>query len=238
LEQLQQGRAYDYITIDLGSDTSRRWLTSRLYLLALLLTLIDQPSCLVFVETVGDVRKRFVGLASPDRARRDLARAYSWLDSASVAAYATVGGLIQWVPAAGVWQLNAAQNFALDPATGGLSGDQFSQLVQQFLTQIRVPPTPAGSPPPEEWVPLSDQWMEHAKWLDGSRLERLLGNDLQSSYVTLTSNTTVSGLTGPILRQQGHFVAVVDPDKTFRGLVDRSAVLEHLAAQFLKQTAV
>jgi hypothetical protein len=37
------------------------------------------------------------------------------------------------------------------------------------------------------------------------------------------------------LRQHGHFVAVVDTDKTFRGLVDRSAVLEKLATEFSKQ---
>jgi len=41
LSQLQHGGQRDYIVIDLGSEASRRWLTSRLYLLALLITLID-----------------------------------------------------------------------------------------------------------------------------------------------------------------------------------------------------
>jgi hypothetical protein len=36
-------------------------------------------------------------------------------------------------------------------------------------------------------------------------------------------------------RQRGDFVAVVDEDRTFRGLIDRSAVLESLANEFLRQ---
>jgi hypothetical protein len=93
LKQLQSGGEYDYIVIDLGSESSPRWLTSRLYLLAFLIAPIDRPKCFVFLETVGSVRKRFVGTASPHRVRWALVRRYGWLESASVAAYESLGGL-------------------------------------------------------------------------------------------------------------------------------------------------
>lgn len=54
LSHLQSGGQNDYIVIDLGSEASPRWLTSRLYLLALLITLIDRSLCLVFVESAKD----------------------------------------------------------------------------------------------------------------------------------------------------------------------------------------
>ena len=79
--------------------------------------------------------------------------------------------------------------------------------------------------------------LEHAKWLDGARIEHVLGNDLDASDVTLAPNQTFSDLGPAVLHQRGRFVAVVDPDKTFRGLVERSAVLEKLATEFSKQVS-
>jgi hypothetical protein len=205
--------------IDLGSESSPRWLTSRLYLLALLITLINRAVCLVFVETVGGVRKRFVGLASPERVRWALARKYSWLEAASAIAYAQLGGL----------------QFEDPPRL--LSDYQLNQLVPQFLTNVRGPQPAPGTPPAgaAEWVPVNDAMAEHAKWLDGGRIERLLGTDLSGSCVVLFPNKTVNGLADAVLSQPGRFVAVVDQDRTFRGLVDRSSLLESLAREFVKE---
>jgi hypothetical protein len=90
--ELQTDRGRDYVVLDLGSEASPRWLTSRVYLLAFLITLIDRPMCIVFVETVGSVRRRFLGTALPDRVRWALSRRYAWLESASAAAYAVLNG--------------------------------------------------------------------------------------------------------------------------------------------------
>lgn len=76
---------------------------------------------------------------------------------------------------------------------------------------------------------------EHAKWLDGARIERLLGSDLSTSYVTLLPNKTVNDLADVVMSQSGRFVAVVDSDKAFRGLIDRSAVLEDFTSEFMRQ---
>jgi hypothetical protein len=236
VNQLQRGGKQDYIVIDFGSETSRRWLTSRLYLLALLITLLDRQLCMVFVETIGDIRKRFIGLASPSRVRWGLARTYGWLEAAAGGAYGLTLGSVQCVPP-GVLQFNPAAILHFDPNTGFLPDFQLSQLVQQFLMAIRVPEPPPGAAMPDagDWVAVGNQMLEHAKWLDGPRIEHILGGDLDASYVMLAPNQTFGDLGGSVLDQRGHFVAVVDPDKTFRGLVDRSAVLEKLANEFSKQ---
>jgi hypothetical protein len=236
INQLQRGGKQDYIVIDFGSEASRRWLTSRLYLLVLLITLLDRQLCLVFVETVGDVRKRFVGMAFPSRVRWGLARTYSWLETAAAGVYGLALGSLQCVPP-GVLQFNPAAVLQFDPNTGFLPDFQLSQLVQQFLMAIRAPQLPPGTPMPDagEWVPVGNQLLEHAKWLDGPKIEHVLGSDLDASYVMLSPNQTFGDLGDAVLRQHGHFVAVVDTDKTFRGLVDRSAVLEKLATEFSKQ---
>jgi hypothetical protein len=214
--QIQHGEQHDYIVIDLGSESSPRWLTSRLYLLALLITLLNRPMCLVFVETAGGMRKRFVGLASPDQVRWALARRYGWLELAKAEAFKVLN------------------NFPFDEAPPLLSDDQLNMIVQLFLSNVRL--LPAGILPGDpEWVDLGRGMSEHAKWLDGGRVERLLGNDLSGSCVVLLPNKTVNGLADAVLGQSGRFVAVVDLDRTFRGLVDRSSVLESLARQFVKE---
>jgi len=90
-------------------------------------------------------------------------------------------------------------------------------------------------PDADDWVVLGDQSLEHAKWLDSSRVEYLLGPNLDTDYVMLTPNLSVNALAVPILQKRQPLVAVLDPDKSFRGLVDRSALLEKLASEFSKQ---
>lgn len=236
LSRLQHGRPQDFIVIDLGSEAQPRWLTSRLYILALLITLVDHRQPLVFVESVGNVRRRFVGLAYTSNVRWSLARAYPWLEAAAAGAYGTTVGGLQCVPP-GVLQIVPGAVVQFDPATGFLPDYQLSQLLQQFLALIRVPQPAPGVAIPDagEWVTLGDQWYEHAKWLDGARIERVLGADLDTSYVTLLPNASLNSLAEPVLAQRQGLVAVLDPDKSFRGLVDRSILLEKLAAEFSKQ---
>ena len=388
LIQLQSAGKRDYIVIDLGSESSPRWLTSRLYLLTFLIAPIDQPKCFVFVETAGTVRKRFVGTASPDRVRWALARRYNWLESASAAANSSLGEL------------------QFDPVTGYLV-EQIPQFMQQFLANIRLPlpaqapllsgipsnypaitslqpsegfvgtsvtiygynfgnspgptstvtfngipatvatwsntqivvtlpngdttgnvivtvsglpsngipfnnpvitslqpsegfvgtsvtisgyrfgdshrptssvafngipatvaswsntqivacvpagattgyvkvtvsslasidmPFTVGTADSAEWVLLPSGEREHAKWLTGRRIEYLLSGDLTTRYLTLPNNRTMNYLRTSVLRSESSLVAVVDPDRTFRGLVDRSALLENLAHEFSKQS--
>lgn len=98
-------------------------------------------------------------------------------------------------------------------------------------------PFNVGTSDSAEWVLLPNGELEHAKWLTGQRVEYLLGSDLNTSYLTLPPDKTVNDLAPSVLKCDGQFVAVVDPDKTFRGLLDRIAVLEKLAKEFSKQAS-
>jgi hypothetical protein len=49
------------------------------------------------------------------------------------------------------------------------------------------------------------------------------------------SGSLKNDLVIPVLQQKGDYVAVVDPDRTFRGLIDRAAVLESLASEYVRQ---
>ena len=223
MAQLRQGRKHDYIVIDLGSDAAPRWLTSRLYLLVFLIMRIDRPKCLVFVETAGNVRGRFVGTAAPEGVRWALAHTYAWLETKCASAYASLGEL------------------QFDAESGTLPEWQSSQLIRNFLESIRARPA-AGQvldeslPAPSGWIPLGDGSVEHAKWLDGARVERLLGSDLTTSCVVLLPNQAINELTCAVLRAPGRFIAVVDADGKFLNLIDRAAVLENLAAAFVKNS--
>lgn len=320
ITQLQSGRQHDYIVIDLGSEPSPRWLTSRLYLLTFLISLIHEPKCLVFVHTSCEISRRFLGIASPDAVRWALTRTYPWLESASSAAYAFVVAGLYCDSNAQVALNPAALEF--DQQSGTLQNLQLVQCMQNFLGLIRLqlpttgtPPAPVitsvsplggpvgtsvtirganfgdatqptksvlfndvptepsswndtnivapvppgaaggqvkvvafgltsnavpftvGPPDSAEWLVLPSGALEHAKWLNESRLQRVMASDLDVSYVTLLPNKGINDLSNAILSQHGRFVAVVDPDKTFRYLVERSAVLEKLATLFSSQVS-
>ena len=221
--QIREQGTNDYIVIDLGSDAAPGWLSSRLYLFAVLLSPVRRMKSFVFVETAGGIRNRFVGIASPDLVRWALARRYPWLEYAYSSALTQLG-----VP-------------QLDGTTNSLSEYQAGLFVTNFLKMIRTPSVGSTIPFPDpnrlpEQVPLKNGISEYAKWLDPARLERLLGRDLNGSSVTLLPNKTLNDLAVVVLRQQGRFVAVMDQDRVFRALIDRSAVLESLAREALKET--
>jgi hypothetical protein len=214
LSQIQRSDPESYILIDLGSPANLRWLTSRLYILAYLLTPIERAMCFVFVESNGGFPKRFVGLATPQKARWALARKYPWLEQANAFAYANLGELP-------------------DPDSGYLSEAQVGRLIEQFLVSIRARAPGAGEA--GEWVTLSNGQFEHAKWLDGPKVANLLGGDLSTSQVSAQGGKPESELLESILRQAGRFVAAVKPDKTFDGLIDRQSALESLKESYLAE---
>jgi hypothetical protein len=231
VNELQSGGQHDYVVIDFGSETSPRWLTSRLYLLCFLIMLINRQLCIVFVETIGNVRKNLIGMASPGQVRWALAYRYGWLESAAAGAYAsqTANPPAGYLPAP-----TQANQFA--PSTGYYWA-MIPNVIQQFLTAIRsaIPPLDQDK---SEWVSLDNQQThEHAKWLNGARLENLLGSDLSTAHVTLLPNQTLNDVVNPVLSQQGRFIAVVEPDQSFSLLVDRLEVLDGIARELLKKNS-
>jgi hypothetical protein len=227
-----------YVVVDLGSDGKPRWLSSRLHLLAFLITLINHPISMVFVETAGEVRRRYVGVASPDEVRWALARRYVWLETAMAGAYA---GLAQSVfmpsidPITG--QTSLPNGPRVDPATGRLEQYQASQLMSAFLAYIRSTAVPPNLPEERlpEWTKLRDGVVEYAVWLRAGLLERRLAGALSHACIIVPPNEALDDLGLAVLKQQGRYVAVLDPERRFQGLLDRYEILDRLARDYSKQ---
>jgi hypothetical protein len=231
VNELQSG-GQDYVVIDFGSETSPRWLTSRLYLLCFLITLINRQICMVFVETIGSVRKKPIGTASPEQVRWALAYRYGWLESAAAGAYASQAAN---PPAGYLPAPTQANQFA---PSAGYYWTLIPNVIQQFLMAIRSVAAPFDQDK-SEWVSLDNQQTyEHAKWLNGARIESLLGSSLSTAHVTLQPNQTLNDAVKPVLSQRDQFIAVVEPDQSFSSLVDRLEVLDAVARELLKQSSL
>lgn len=79
-EQFEEDKLLDYVLIDIGNGD--QWLTSRLFIFAIMLERMRGVQCLVFVETTSDVGQRFLGTASSSEIRWTLASLYPWLEAA------------------------------------------------------------------------------------------------------------------------------------------------------------
>jgi hypothetical protein len=80
LEQVQSGTPADFATISLGAG--EEWLTSRLYVAAVLMERMRGMQVFVFVERTHSSDRRLVAVASLRQVRWALARRYPWLEAA------------------------------------------------------------------------------------------------------------------------------------------------------------
>jgi len=218
-EQLATASAADYAIIDLGQGD--KWLSSRLYIFALILGRVSGLRALVFAEDSGGIARSFVGTARPDSVRMCLAKHYPWLEAAFAKAYATVAP----DPKLGREPFELSDLAASAPW-------QVNQVVRLYVDEIQQqsPPTPEDEKEWESFGAPSFTW-ERTRWMNGRLVDDLLGADLNRlSYVDSPDNDPKSKVEA-ILRRRGEFVALVDEKGRFKQLVDRAAVLEELASR-------
>jgi hypothetical protein len=79
-EQISEPSRLDYAVVDLGEG--REWLTSRLFILSVILARMRSLRAFVFVETAGHVRRRLVGVSECETVRWRLAMRFPWLEAA------------------------------------------------------------------------------------------------------------------------------------------------------------
>ena len=225
--QLREEGDADYAEVNLGNGNE--WLTSRLFIMAIVFARMKRIKCFVFVETSGSTRKRFVCCAKPEKIRWAFAKHFAWLERAYAEAYSSL--------------LTLQQAFVV--TNEGRLGNQFSQqpnpqpsiqLLKTFLEKIQAPPAPPPSPNDlQNWVLVDDPppTYEHAQWLTSELLEGLLGKDGSRSRISLAeirSKSTTEQLNA-FLSMPDRFVAVTAEDQRFEYLVDRSVILEQLSKQ-------
>jgi hypothetical protein len=185
--QLEDETPATYAVVDLGQG--QEWLTSRLYIFALLLHRMRGVRVFVFVQGHA-TRRRFVGFAETSRIRWALAQRFPWLEEAFAYAY---GNTIDGVNSNSSDPLSPTPTkFRIVSREGKLArpsgnpagfGHPATEVFVAFLGRIQKSAQPQPAPI-EEWIPISNPpGSEHARWLDVPMVEELLGKDLVTTSV-------------------------------------------------------
>lgn len=228
LTQLMDDQSADYAEINLG--TGAEWLTSRLFIIAIIYERMKSINCFVFVETSEVTRKRYVGWASPSQIRWALARKYPWLEQAYGHAYADYLGIDQ-----------NAQNIIV--SNRGQLGNKYApigagaaiELFTKFLQKVQITTIPLPNDA-VEWVLIDTQTQEreHARWLTAEFIEIILGSDCHTE--TISALSSKSEQIQALLKIPKRFVAATSNQGRLEYLVDRSVLLEQVADRVAAQT--
>ena len=207
LEQIQGPGASDYAVINLG--TGRNWLTTRLFLFAILLRRMRMLRTFVFVETRDGIEQRFAGVAAPDLVRWRFAREYPWLETAFAHAY------------------GAIENREIRSDVGALDPFVAGRLVEEFMKSSEIQARQGGSR--DDWDRLQPETWEHARWINRTLLDRILDLAPARTSVVDVGDLTGTARTLAVLACEGPFVALVDNQTRFRSLIDRQGLLDAVA---------
>lgn len=216
----------DYAVVDLGKG--KKWLTSRLFVFALVLGEVKGLKAFVFVEKAGWTRRRFLGIATPADVRRSLGARYPWLEEASARALAETYGVKPMdIPGASTFSIQT------NPLSRGAEADvhNFVQWFVEHLHRSTEPPKNEEEsylPFDSDFVPPTKIW-ERAHWISGERLERDLDGVLERASYDDSPDTAHSLRVEGILRRTGAFIALVDSNRVFQRLVDRYALLDKVS---------
>jgi hypothetical protein len=228
LSQLRAGGKADYAEANLGCG--EEWLTSRLFIMAIVFARTKGIHAFVFVETTGGFRRRYIGWAAPEQVRWALASRYRWLEHAYADAYAAV---LTQQPNTVVASNQGRLGYDFDQA----NPDPSVQLVREFLQRVQAaaPMLPTDR---NGWVLIdapTDTW-EHASRLDGALLEDLLGTECKRAALSVAELRTLKPADSLhlILSEAARFTAITGPDQRFEYLIDRDALLPQAARQLAR----
>jgi hypothetical protein len=261
--QIGEVSRIDYAVVDLG--TGGEWLSSRLFILSVILRRWRGLRAFVFVHTVEQSRRRFLGVCDADRVRWRLAARWPRLESALAAAELRLWGH-PWVgpdvqPGAQQPQLQlslhppapgqhppAIPGFG-DPTLGllqivddegrVLSGEYpepAANLLRHFLDAVQRPAVTAHP----EWqvLPSNPNLSEHAVWLTAESLEDALGDALDRRSLRLADlqGWSEEFRLRAVLEHPAEWVTVVRDETVFDRLINRGQVLEELGRQAVSRS--
>jgi hypothetical protein len=225
-EQIRARTPLEFAVVDLGEGAE--WLTSRLYILSVILRRMRSLQAVVFVDTAKNVRGHFVGVCASDLVRWRLARAYPKLEAALAAGESRV-----WS------QPNAAAvpirpQPSIDDDSGRFANSEdAAELLRGFLAAIQKSAPPPGDPGP--WQPLGAAIFERAEWLNAPLVEKLLAGALDveamgfDAFQLADRNARVRA----VVQHRGLWLPLVRADGRFHGLIDRMRVVQSLAVESL-----
>jgi hypothetical protein len=199
----------DYAVIDLGAG--QEWLTSRLFILSILLARMRGVKALVFVDSM-QVTRRFLGWADIHAVRWALARRFVCLESA----YRLVH------------QSGRVASF------NGRFEDvgEATSILRSFLEGVQTKDEPKFHT--DEWVLLPESGIfEFARWLDHALIGRILEDRLQTRCINPLPMKPAEQ-TRAVLEQDGQFVALVNDDRRFERLVNRQVMVDELTRRLFR----
>jgi hypothetical protein len=213
----------EYAIVDLRSGHA--WLTSRLFVFALILGEVTGLRAFVFLESAAGTRRRFLGVATPSNVRRALGTRYPWLEEAFVRAlndqYPDMPE--PQVPLASAFSGQTSPFSAADPW-------RVTTFVRRFIERLqRTTDPPENEKKSYLEVGTEPKTWERAHWVDGERLERDLAGVLEYAWVEESPDQPRNTVSEAVIRRRALFVALVDTDRRFVALVDRSALLNEMS---------
>jgi hypothetical protein len=249
LEQAQSTVPADFAVIDIG--TGENWITSRLFIAAVMLERMRGAKVFVFVESVPQAEGKFLAVAPIAQVRWILASKFPWLEAAWACAYLNVFPAFSpanvVVPNGAKW-LPDLLNLSPTPpqinsANGALGSQQARQLVAKFIDSLQLPPVTANAPqnpgataatpaqvPLQPMVLLRQGVRERASFVTRNLLKELLPQDAFELWAYLERDAPRMRRTRAVLRCPGPFVALLDEDRRYKRLVNRAVFLEEIAA--------
>ena len=213
----------DYAIVDLRSG--KAWLTSRLFIFSLILGEVTGLRAFVFLESTPNTRRKFLGAATPANVRRSLGRGYPWLEEAFARTLSNEYPSVNQVESQGVSKFSNQ----ISPFSPGEPW-RVSNFVQKFVENLQR----TTDPPEDEGrsyleIGAVPKTWERAHWINGERLERDLSGVLEYAWVDESLDSPRRKVSEAVIRRNTSFVALVDSDRRFVGLVDRYAMLSQMS---------
>lgn len=232
VQQLNSPETAEFVEVNLG--LGHEWLTSRLYILAILFARFKGVRAFVFLDTAQGVNRRYCGWAFSDHIRWALGQRYPLLETAFAQAYSQVTFGKEAVIVSDTGRLGYPMNpHAASPGV---------RLLQNFLQGVQRPspikPDLASSGE-DRWELLSGggppgaHVYEHAVWLDSNHLADLLGDNL---HLDALNEQDLKALEPAkqyeaVLQKSDPYIALVDEVGRFKGLLNRCVILGQAVKQ-------
>jgi hypothetical protein len=238
-QQLSLPSQVEFAVVDL--EYGHAWLSSRLYILSVILARMRGLRALVFVEQRSDQPGRFVGVCPTEVIRWRLAQTFPRYEAALAAGETRV-----WYgpnpppkpPDGGTVMRGAA---IVDDRGKLANSNQAADLLRGFLSAVQNPIRPPAAPAEEAWQQLTSAppvtatpstFFEQAVWLTAPMVEQLLDGLLDPVSITLEALQLADATTRTrlVIDHGAPWLAVVRNGGRFHGLLNRGRVLESLAA--------
>jgi hypothetical protein len=210
----------EYALLDLGDG--KEWISSRLYIFAVLLQRMKSLKCIVFIRSISALQHRFIGCASPENVRWALAVDQPWLEAAFAHAYAQ--------------QFSAAPSIATikrgsspTKIDGSIEPMMAANIVRSFIYNLKNPAKEVGAESSPDWVTLKSG-PEHATWMTESELLRIVGVHLSRDAVEARTDDSAEQRKAEVKRvvaKNAPYVALLK-DGSYKALVNRIALLTEI----------